>query len=117
MSSTAMKAAPLAIGATVKFVSRSLMESLKFTKIAAVLPAVHVSDKRGKQVRYIIEHLHGWVPSNQPELRANFPEVFESLKPERYPPKYYAFAYADELTLLSEEEFKALKNVQGTKKH
>jgi hypothetical protein len=102
----------------VKYVSLGIIESMKFTRLVGLFDKA-TPPKIGRrkawkgspkqQKRYIIEHLYGFFPSDQPLLR-NHP-MMKQLDLGRK----YAFAYHDELFPLSPEEYDELERVQRSK--
>ena len=102
----------------VKYVSLGILESMKFTKLVGLFDKA-VPPKIGRrkswkgapkqQKRYLIEHLYGFYPSDQPLLRDH--PIMASLDLGRK----YAFAYHDELFPLTAEEYDELQQVQRSK--
>lgn len=105
-------------GTPVCFNSLGIMENMKFTRIAAYLDEatpLQIGKRRSKrrppreQGRYIVDHVYGWRPTDQPLLIGN-PILFK-LDIHRK----YSFAYEDELEALNEDKFKRLRDEQSYK--
>lgn len=105
-------------GQPVKYASLGIIESMKFTRLiehfdTASPPKIGKrANWKGalrKQKRYVIEHLYGFLPSNQPLF--NNHEILERLDPSRK----YALAYRDELTPLTEVQYDSLHTEQKEK--